>query len=92
MTVNGMTVIINIINIFNKYDLNILWTAQAFNQPIGNWNISKVKFNNNMFKNSGYTHEIPTKPIPSVMSKEEFEKCEKMYCKETEKWEVHCVT
>jgi hypothetical protein len=26
-----------------------------------------VKFNNNMFKNSGYTHEIPTKPIPHLL-------------------------
>ena len=24
------------------------------------------------------------------MSEEEFEKCEKFYCKETDKWEVHC--
>jgi hypothetical protein len=46
-----------------------------------------------MFTNSGYEHQIPTNPPlppPPVMSEEEFEKCEKTYCEETETWNVYC--
>ena len=52
----------------------MFWGAAAFNQPIGNWDVSKVEYMNSMFKNAkAFNQDIGSWDVSNVADFEHFD-------------------